>query len=207
MNIIAQSDFAKILQKNWNEKDVPLMVMNTINELIPHTFEVDEIPKEFKEVNATEAMNKISAFNPSTSNIIQLVLFGEDHTCKQDHERGQTIIGKMKDCQESLVVFERGMEQFYDTSNNLRKHTIIREDNLYANPLLGCLQAADRSRVMAGYLAACIARMSSPVNVVLFYGENHKDILEQHLDYFARHTNADTLLNKNRKYYLVRSLK
>lgn len=208
MNMIAQSKFAEVLQKNWNENNVPLMIMKTINELVPTSaFDDTEVSKEFKEVNATVAMNKIRAFNPSAPNLIQLVLFGEDHTCEQDHDRGQSVIDKMKGYPESLVVFERGMEQFYNTSQNLTGHTIIREDNLYANPLLGCLRAAERSQVMAGYLVACIARMSASVNVVLFYGENHKDILERYFDYYARHTNAITLLNRNRMYFLVRSLR
>lgn len=180
MNMIAQSEFAKVLQQNWNENNVPLMIMKTINELVPTSgLGGTEVSKEFKEVNATVAMNKIRAFNSSVPNLLQMVLFGEDHTCQQDHDRGQTIINTMKDCPESLVVFERGMEQFYNTGQNLTGHTIIREDNLYANPLLGCLRTAERSQIIAGYLVACIARIQSSVNVVLFYGENHRDILEK----------------------------
>lgn len=60
--------------------------------------------------------------------------------------------------------------------------------------------------VMTGYLVACIARMSEPTNVILFYGEMHKDILDTYFDYFARHTNASGLLKEKRSYYVVRSL-
>lgn len=207
MNIISQNEFAKVFQENWNEQDTSKSIIKTINHFIPTPVVTvkEEVKKEEDDVNGVKATLAIKNFL-SSGIYVQLVLFGEDHRSKKDHDRGNKIIEDMNQYPESLVVFERGMDTFYSTSGKLSKHTVVREDNLYANDLLSCLKAKKRSMVMAGYLVACIARISKPTNVILFYGENHRNILDQYFDYFARHTNANTLLQEKRRYYVVRSL-
>lgn len=206
MCLLSQNRFAEALQKNWKEGDVAATVMRAINEVVqPANKNGEEISHELVNENATAAMKKIESF-PTSGYAIQLVLFGENHTSEKDHDRGNSIIKNLDSYPASLVVFERAMTQFYATSGLLHNHEIVREENLYKNELLGVLQARERSMVMAGFLVAYIAKKATPTNVILFFGEEHKNILEKYFDYFARHSNADWLLFKKRRFYVVRSL-
>ncbi len=203
MKILAQSEFKKVFLKYFGDGKLDKTIIRTINHFVQCPFNGGtEIPHEFQVVNARDGMKTIRAFEPSSSDI-QMVLLGENHQNDQDRQRGKFIIDNLDSCPESLVVFERKMTRFYDTAGKLSNHTIVREDNIYDTNIF--FDTTQRSMIMAGYLVACIAQMSFPVNVVLFYGENHRDILETYFDYFARHTAASFLLAKTRKFYLVRS--
>lgn len=205
--MIAQSDYAKALLRNWDADHIERMIFNAVHELVAPCCDAGaEREPERSNLDTAGAKAGIAGFRTSGARV-QLVLFGEDHTDERDHARSLSFIRELDDAgyPPSLVVFERGMADSYRTGGLLGRHTVVREDNLADNVLLQGLTHAERSMLVAGYLAACIATTAEPVNAILFYGEEHRDILDRYFDFFARHTDACFLLSFKRRYYVVPS--
>lgn len=106
----------------------------------------------------------------------------------------------------TMVVFERGMAY---PSPRITGH-IARETNLTTANAgdfgLG-LSPSQRSMVVAGYLVLCLAGgdQNNIDKVILFYGEEHRDIILNYFEYFAAHTQADYLKKRIRTLLMIRS--
>ena len=104
-----------------------------------------------------------------------------------------------------LVVIERGME--FDLPEI---PATAREENLtgtLTNPQAGyALFPGQRSFMAAGYIFLCVAGgdQNHHDRVVVFFGEHHQDIIT-HFEYFARHSSADWVQKRPRRYLIIPS--
>ena len=109
----------------------------------------------------------------------------------------------------ALTIFERGMTGTYTVPAGVAT-TIGREDNMTAptgSPTAGqALNDESRSMAAAGYIFLSVAGGNQSLHdrVLVFYGENHSDLLN-HLEYFASHTSIDWVAKRPRSYLIIPS--
>jgi hypothetical protein len=213
-------------------KAVRKAIMNTIETLKPAPAEVLGKPVEAeKTVVASVQTDKVLAaikkvHDSQYAGYISLIVVGETHEkCPVDIQRTNDLIaqiGAQGGLTPTFLIYERGMN--YAQPQGVA--AIAQETNLTTvlagNFGLG-LSAVQRSMVVAGYIFLCLAGgeqfetvppavqnqpppQPQPVidKVILFYGENHKDILDC-FEYFARHSTANWLQNRPRQLVLIKS--
>ncbi|MEL6140884.1 MAG: hypothetical protein AAFU67_04630 [Bacteroidota bacterium] len=215
MRIIAQQVYANELFDNHvssgSDSAVAKAVLTTIHNLIkdpthiPDGGEVDPLRKNL-DPNGARALVEVEAlYGQQPVRSTSLSLLGEDHNNQEDHIRALAFIAAINQGKilPTVVVFERGMN--YPSPQNV---IIVRETNLttaYGVDFGFALTAKQRSMVIAGYLVL-IAASGDQMDInkfLLFFGANHKDMLDQY-QYFARHT-ADYLLKEIRFLYFIES--
>ena len=158
-------------------------------------------PRATTSASALAETKKLYDFAPDAA--LSLTFFGETHHYLPDERRVadymDAIGGRVED--PTLVVFERGMTY---TTNKIPCH-YVREESLttsanatgdykyvyHDNWGMG-LTVVQRSMVVAGYVALSLAAGSQDVKerVVIFFGDNHDDILTTHFPYVVRHATA-----------------
>jgi len=223
---IAQGTYAQELSNQGagigTDKAVRKAVINTIEALKPADQVVPGNPVEAvktivgspKTNNVSSAIQKV--YNGQAAGSISITLCGETHNNQADTARANALIAQIAagTFTPTFLIFERGMTYALPAGFG---GAIARETNLTTVPAgdfgLG-LTSAQRSMVVAGYIFLCLAggpQVNTPAPVLpvidkvfLFYGENHKDILDQ-FEYFARHSTANWLQNRSRNLVLIRS--
>jgi hypothetical protein len=223
---VAQGTYAQTLYNNGagigTDKGVRKAVIKTIEDLKPAEQVVPGNPVDaektvigsYKTNNVLSAVRKI--YNRQGAGSISITLLGETHNNPTDTARANALIAQMAagNITPTFLIQERGMTYAWP---NPYGGAIAREENLTTVPGgnfgLG-LTSAQRSMVVAGYIFLCLAggpqvQTPPPVTdvidkVFLFYGENHKDILDQ-FEYFARHSTANWVQNRARNLVVARS--
>jgi len=223
---VVQATYAQTLFNNGagagTDKTVRKAVMKTIEDLKPADEVVPGNPVDAEKtvIGSPKTNNVLSAvqriYNGQGAGSISITLLGETHNNQADTARANALIAQMAagNLTPTFLIQERGMTYPWP---NPYGGAIAREQNLTTVPAgnfgLG-LTSAKRSMVVAGYIFLCLAggpqvQTPAPVTnvidkVFLFYGENHKDILDQ-FEYFARHSTANWLQNRSRNLVLARS--
>lgn len=224
---VAQGTYAQELSNqgagSGTDKAVRKAVINTIEALKPADQVVPGNPVDaVKTVVGSPKTNNVSSaiqkvYNGQVAGTISITLCGETHNNQADTARANALIAQIAagTFTPTFLIFERGMTYALPAGFG---GAIARETNLTTVPAgnfgLG-LTSAQRSMVVAGYIFLCLAggdqvfvpgAVPQPVidKVFLFYGENHKDILDQ-FEYFARHSTANWLQNRARNLVLIRS--
>lgn len=138
---------------------------------------------------------------------ISISFVGENHNLISDKDRAQKLISQIFEeiGKPYLVVFERGLT--YSVADSPVE--VAREENLttVTNVDFGmALTCEQRSMVIAGYIVACLASGSQDTKdkVVIFYGENHCDILKN-IKYFSKNLMGQVLLGRSIEYVFVAS--
>lgn len=206
----AETFYNNLLGLGITTGNVRTAVIATINELVEPTS-----PLQFLEKNKTTLKNsnyKHTLFNIKknhaalTPGAISISFIGEDHSLSADKDRAEELLNNITiDDDHFLLAFERGLT--YSTSN--MPVLTVREENItraFNNNFGLDLNAEQRSLVMAGYITACLASgdQQTKDKVLIFFGENHHDILE-HIEYFAKNLQGQALLGRLRGQLLIRS--
>lgn len=219
MNIIASQTFADKLMSyqgfSGKDGDLSSAIMRTINDLltgatnVPAGNDVDATSVDQKAATASVQSALQSLYNRQGAGSISIAIVGEDHSNATDQNRATTLIAAAQNgtINPTVLAFERGMT--YGVGG--LGQPIVRESNLTqpaTNPnAWQGLSAAQRSRVVAGYLALILAGgdQNSIDRVLVFFGANHFDIVQNDFDYFARHSDAAYLLKRARTFMTIRS--
>ena len=143
---------------------------------------------------------------------ISLTLVGETHRNDVDEARANSLIQEVvKDrLLPTVIVLERGLEyQVGGVSCQITREkslTTILQNGAEVDFGL-TLSAKQRSIVVAAYIYLCLAsgNQNTADKVLIFFGENHSDILTSHFEYFVRHTTSTWMQNRPRSLMMVRS--
>lgn len=220
MKYIPQQDFAKVLasqglaQASYDKVTDEIVhdaIARTIAMLIASVSNIPEgdnlPPVELAPIEQSiEAINAFYADAPPHA--IALAFLGEAHDSAADTARAKAIIAAISSetLELTLPIFERGMAEKYPSPKC--DAPIVREENL--TQIRGCdfrwgLSAKQRSMVVAGYLVLLLAggNQSPKEKVLLFYGDNHLDIIG-YFEAFAAIPAAAHLLKRPRLSMAIR---
>ncbi len=175
MNLILQSTYAQTLFNNKvvnlghpaTDKQVSAAVLKTVNDLVNGATNIPtgaDRPANLTENAANTTPDAVQNFyNAQQATSTSIVLLGESHVNQPDHQRAENYLAAMNAnppvLRPNLVVFERGLT--YQAPGNI---PLVRESNLTTARANGGmvdfgmeLSKAQRSMVVAGYLALCAA--------------------------------------------------
>jgi len=142
---------------------------------------------------------------------IALVLLTEDHDHGEDKKRGRSVIAEVHSMfalEPTAIVLERKIGYYVPKGFT---GITIDEDDLTTSGGMKYGHGMGlhvRSVVIAGYVFLCLAvgDQKSQEKILIFFGENHKDILE-HFEYFVQNSAADWVKLRPRSYTFIPSSK
>jgi hypothetical protein len=134
---------------------------------------------------------------------LYICMLGEDHDDRTDKFRGQAIAKQLgvSPIQPTLVVLEKGLSPKYPMAN-VDGAIVVKEEDIC--PHVG-ISIKGRSTVMAGYLVLCALAGPSLEKIVMFFGEEHRDIFGMMEHIITNSAAAKPLAARYRYYHLVRS--
>jgi len=228
MHIIPQATYAQALATTPIAQALGVPVSDSI--VLTGTLKVIEDliaanPAAINKANPpAQDPTKVTGSSPKSKNVIaditklytqqvipslSLSLLGEDHNNADDATRATDVIQGVAAATitATLLVFERGMAAKYPIPGVAQP--IVREENLttvVAGDMGLGLTKSQRSVVVAGYIFLLLAGGDQHTidKVILFYGENHNDILTS-FEYFVRHTTCSWVQNRPRTMMFFRS--
>jgi hypothetical protein len=153
--------------------------------------------------NAMAHMVKYGAAADAHASGVHVAMLGENHDDRTDKLRGQNIGRRLgvSPMQPSMVLYEKGLSGKYPVPN-VDASRIVKEEDIIPG-FSPSIRA--RSAIVAGYLALSIASDPGNQKIVLFFGEEHRDIFDM-IELIASNTaGAASVLHRYRYYQLVRS--
>lgn len=159
-----------------------------------------------------------AVYGAAAADEIDVAFLGETHNDAADATRVTDWIAAVTGgtvAAPTFVIRERGMNYATGTL----ACPVVREEDLTSSPNAPTqylaqyagnwgigLSVDQRSMVVAGYLAMCLAASPQDARerVVIVFGERHANIVTQYLEYFIRHT-VPWVANRPRNYLVVSS--
>jgi hypothetical protein len=223
MQFISQSSYAQSLLDNnivggggGTDSQVRAAVLKAVHNLITDETnmrggpELDAIETDSPAKTLPAKVQELFAAQQQSSTSI--VLLGESHDNAEDRKRAGNYLTAIGTATPTLtptvIVLERGLKYVVPAGIH-----IVRETNLTTAKRAGvaedfglALTKSQRSMVVGGYLALCVASGNQQdINkILMFYGANHDDIF-QHFDYCGRHTKGAYILKEVRQFFNIRS--
>lgn len=223
MQSIPQQTYAQFLLDNnvvggggGTDSQVNTAVLKAVNELItnasnkPVGADVAAIRTDNPARTLPAAVQRLFTSQPASSTSI--VLLGEAHNDPADRQRAADYLAAMSatppSLTPSLIVLERAIG--YTPPVGI---PVVREENLTTARRAGVqldfglqLTKSQRSTVVAGFLALCVASGNQQdINrIFMFYGANHDDIFKA-FDYYVRHSSGFYVEKEIRNFFNISS--
>jgi len=187
--------------------------------------QIDARPMALGAVNHRSITRSAGEIKGRAGSIV-ITYYGESHDSQRDGARAQELItacSRQHEALPTLLLLERGLRNersrggvrmrydledcicaFADEDELTRSRDAPLEYQFNYRSIWGMgLSVEQRSMVVAGYLAVCLANGNPEAidRVTILFGSNHSNMLETHLEYFVQ--NVATNLWARRRFYLV----